>query len=81
MDLTQIVIGLVVLALGIPIGDLLAKYTKEELKAGRKWFNLIVIVCLAGSIIALLIWNDILLFSLLFIAIVTSRSLKIRKGK
>ena len=65
--------------LGIPIGNFLAKITKEELKEGRKWFKLIVFISLIGGFVGLIIGNDILLFSFFFIAIVTSRSLK--RGK
>ena len=74
-ELIKLVIGIVFLALGIPIGNLLAKITKEELKSGRKWFKLIVVVSLIFGVVGLIIGNDILLFSLFFIAIVTSRSL------
>ena len=74
-------LGVVVLALGIPIGDWIAKVTKEELKAGQIWFKLIIIICLVGAIIFLLFGNDALLFALLFIAIVTSRSLVAKKKR
>jgi hypothetical protein len=75
-QLYQIIIGVVLLALGIPIGNLLAKVTKEELKSGRKYFKIFIIFSLIGAIAFLILGNDILLFALLFIAIVTSRSLK-----
>jgi hypothetical protein len=75
-EVINLIIGMVVLALGIPLGNFLAKYTKEELKPGLRWFRWIVILSLIGVIIGLIIGNDVLLFSLAFIAIVTSRSLK-----
>jgi hypothetical protein len=75
-QMLKILIGLVILVLGIPIGSYLAKITKEELKKGQKWFKLIIIICLIGAIISLILSNDILLFIFLFIAIVTSGSLK-----
>jgi hypothetical protein len=75
-QLYQIIIGVVLLALGIPIGNLLAKVTKEELKSGRKYFKILIILSLIGAIAFLILGNDVLLFALLFIAIVTSRSLK-----
>jgi len=65
-----------VLILGIPIGDFLAKITKEELKSGKKWFKLLIFVSLISSIISFFIGNDPLFFSFLFIAVVTSRSLR-----
>jgi uncharacterized membrane protein YfcA len=78
-EMLKIFIGIAVLLLGIPIGSYLAKKTKEELKQGRKWFKRIVEVSLIGSVISLIIKNDFLFFSLLFIAVVTSRSLKQRR--
>ncbi|MFA4953097.1 MAG: hypothetical protein WC584_02655 [Candidatus Pacearchaeota archaeon] len=74
-ELINLVIGIMLLALGIPIGNFLAKITKEELKSGKKWFGLIVLISLIIGVVGLIIENDILLFSLFFIAIVTSRSL------
>ncbi len=76
LEVLKILIGIIVLALGIPLGSHLAKRTKEELKSGRKWFKLIIIISLIGGIIGLIIKNDVLLFGFFFIAIVTSRSLK-----
>lgn len=69
-------IGVIVLLLGIPIGNLLAKYTKEELKQGKRWFRRIIMLSLLGALVSLGFRNDILLFTFLFIAIVTSRSVK-----
>ncbi|MCK9568257.1 hypothetical protein M0R72_04880 [Candidatus Pacearchaeota archaeon] len=65
-----------VLVLGIPIGNFLARMTKEELKSGKKWFKLLIFVSLISSIISFFIGNDPLFFSFLFIAVVTSRSLR-----
>lgn len=69
-------IGIGVLILGIPLGNLLARATKEELKNRRVLFKTLIILSLVGAIIFLILGNDALLFGLLFIAIVTSRSLK-----
>ena len=80
-EVYKILIGIAVLILGIPIGNLLAKFTKEELKAGQSWFIIIVILGLIGGVIGLIIGNDVLMFTMFFIAIVTSRSLKVKKGK
>jgi hypothetical protein len=71
-----IIIGIAILALGIPVGNLLAKATKDETKKGKKWFKLIILLSLIGAIIFLILGNDALLFGLLFISIVTSRSIK-----
>ena len=76
MQIINILIGVLVLVLGFPIGSYLAKKTKEELKSGQKWFKLIIIVGLIGGAIGLVVGNDVMLFSFFFIAIVTSRGLK-----
>ncbi len=73
---SNILIGILILILGIPLGNYLAKLTSEELKQGKKWFKLIVLASFIGSIISLILKNDALLFTFLFIIIVTSRSLK-----
>ena len=78
-EILNILIGAIVLILGIPIGNLLAKYTKEELKDGRKWFILLIFIGVIGGIIGLIIGNDVLMFSFLFIAVVSSRSLRRKK--
>jgi len=75
-EIIKLIIGVVVLALGFPIGSYLAKVTKEELKSGQKWFKLIIWISLIGGFIGLTIGNDVLLFAFFFIAIVTSRCLK-----
>ena len=75
-EILKIAIGIAVLLLGIPIGSYLAEKTKEELKHGQKWFKLIIIVSLVCSVVFLISKNDVLFFSFLFIALVTSRSLK-----
>jgi len=80
-ELVRIIIGIIILFLGIPIGDYLARITKEELGSGRKWFKLIIISCFIGVLLGLIFGNDVLLFTLLFIAVVTSRSLGLRQKK
>jgi len=74
-EVVKIVIGIFVLLLGFPIGNLLAKQTKEELKPGQFWFKLIILASFLGVILSLIFRNDVLLFTFSFIAIVTSRSL------
>lgn len=74
-EIVKLAIGTLVLFLGIPIGEILASRTKEELGKGRKWFKIIVITGLIGGFSGLIAGNDIVLFSFFFIAIVTSRSL------
>ena len=80
-EILKILIGIGVLILGIPIGNILAKNTHEELKDGRKWFLLLIGICFIGSILNLIFSNDALFFTFLFIAIVTSRSFVKKKKK
>jgi len=75
-EIFTLLIGVIVLVLGFPLGDFLASRTKEELKSGQKWFKMIVWISLICGFIGLLIRNDTIMFSFFFIAIVTSRSLK-----
>jgi hypothetical protein len=76
LEIIKIIIGLFILILGIFIGDFLARITKEELRYGQLWFKLIIIISIICGVVSLLLGNDVLLFSFLFTAIVTSRSLK-----
>ncbi len=79
-EFIKLFIGIFVLVLGIPIGNFLAKLTKEELRKWQSYYKIIIYICAIGAIISLIFWKDYLLFTFLFIAIVTSRSLKIRKN-
>ena len=75
-EMVKLIIGILFLLIGIPLGILLAKKTQDESKSGQKWFRIIIILSLIGGVIGLIIGNDVLFFSFLFIAIVTSWSLK-----
>ena len=75
-EIVNLLIGVVVLALGFPLGIYLARVTSDESKEGQKWFKLITIIGLVGVLVGLISGNDVLLFSFAFIAIVTSKSLK-----
>lgn len=72
----KFILGVIILGLGIPIGNFLAKITEEELKSGQVWFRLIILISLACAILSLIFKNDYLLFGFLFMAVITSRSLK-----
>ena len=76
LEIFKLLIGIGLLILGFFIGNFLAQKTKEELKAGQKWFKIITILSLIGAIAGLILMNDYLFFSFSFIAIVTSRSIK-----
>lgn len=75
-EIFKLLIGIFVLILGFPLGTFLAKQTKEELRDGRKYFVILIILGLIGGVIGLIIGNDVLLFSMFFIAIVTLKSLE-----
>lgn len=45
---------IIIALLGFPIGMLIAKLTKEELQAGRKWFKLLVILSAIAVIVSIL---------------------------
>ena len=81
LEIWKLLISTGLLILGFPIGELLARATKEELNQGRKYFVFLVWIGLIGGMVGLILGNDILLFSMFFIAIVTSRSLVKRKVK
>ena len=75
-EIIKLVIGILFLIAGFFFGNLLARFTKEELKSGQRWFKLITILGLLGGVLSLVFRNDVLMFSLFFIAIVASRSIK-----
>lgn len=75
-ELLVLIIGVLILVMGYFIGELLARFTKEELTAGRKWIRLVVFIGLIGGTAGLIVGNDFLLFGFFFIAIVSVRSLK-----
>lgn len=81
LEIFKLLIGICILALGIPIGDFLAKQTKEELDYGKTYFIVLIWISLIGGLIGLIIGYDVLLFTMFFIAIVTSRSLVGRRKR
>lgn len=81
LELFKLLIGITFLAIGIPIGDFLARQTKEELPYGRVYFILLISIGLFGGFIGLIIGSDVLLFTMFFIAIVTSRSMEKKKSR
>jgi len=49
----QILLLVLISLLGIPIGYLIAKLTKEELKDGRKWFDIIAFASAVMMVVSL----------------------------
>jgi hypothetical protein len=77
-EIYKLFVGSLIVIAGFPIGKVLAKKTKDELKDGQKWFKLIVILSLVAGIIGLVIRRDVLFFTTFFFASVASGSLKKR---
>ena len=50
---------LLISILGIPAGLLISKYTKEELKGGKKWFKILMILMMIIVLISLVFVSDI----------------------
>jgi uncharacterized membrane protein YoaK (UPF0700 family) len=80
-EIITLIIGILVLVMGYFIGELLARYTKEEIKTGRKYIKIVVLLGLIGGVVGLIFGNDFLLFGFFFMAIVAERSLKVEKKK
>lgn len=78
-DIYKILIGILIIILGFPLGIFLARITKDELKEGQIWFKLIILASSIGAIITLIFRDDVLFFSFLFFIAVTSMSLKKRR--
>ncbi|VVB79451.1 Uncharacterised protein [uncultured archaeon] len=75
----QLLVAIIVVLLGFPIGIILSKLTKEELKGGEKWFKLLVFLAAITAIFGLFTQNDPLFFSSLFLIAVTSQSIGKKK--
>jgi len=74
-ELVKLLIGVFFLILGIPFGNWLRSVTKDEQKDGQKWFKILTAISIVMGFYGLVIGNDWLLFTMFFIAIITSRSL------
>lgn len=72
----KILVGAAILILGFPIGFYLKKLTMDENKEGQKWFKFVILTSLAGALASLILRNDYLLFTFLFMAVVTGMSLR-----
>ena len=58
MNLEILLLLLISLA-GIPAGLLISKYTKEELKSGKKWFKILMILMAAVILISFILISNI----------------------
>ena len=75
-EIILLLLGIGVLILGIPLGIILARLTREELNSGKRWIKLLINLSLIGGLISLVFKNDILMFTFFFIAIISSQSLR-----
>ncbi|MDO8563935.1 MAG: hypothetical protein Q7R87_02915 [Nanoarchaeota archaeon] len=64
------IIGLIVLALAIPVGMLVAYMARDELIDGRKWFNVLFIVGVLAGVWFFLTGKNAEGYSSLFVAII-----------
>jgi hypothetical protein len=69
MNALQIILVILITLAGYPIGLLLANYTKEELKSGRKWFKLLMLFSIVMVIISFIFFSRNNLFFLLAVFI------------
>lgn len=86
MNLLKYMLLLIVLLCAIPVGFLLAKLTKEELKQGRKAFKAIITISSIILIISIFLPlssdnKQFILASTLFIALLAFISMKKEKEK
>ncbi|MBI2631580.1 hypothetical protein HYW75_01095 [Candidatus Pacearchaeota archaeon] len=65
------ILEIIILLLAIPIGLLLAWISKDELKDGRIWFKILIMLSLFGGIFFFLLRFSVIGLTLLFIFIVT----------
>ena len=76
MNILTIIISIAIALLGYPIGLLIAKYTEEELRAGRKWFQLLIVACFITIIIlSFLVKGENLFFLILGLVFIILLSL------
>jgi RsiW-degrading membrane proteinase PrsW (M82 family) len=81
IGVVQYSLGILILILAFPIGVLLARFTKEELKSGQKYFKVLIGVCVFGLIVSLIIQKIELVFMSLFTGIVAGMSVWMEKGE
>jgi hypothetical protein len=75
------ILNVVILLLAIPVGFLIAYLCRDELVQGRKWFQGVIALCFIGAIYFFIVENQIIVFSLAFLAIVAFISLLKSKDK
>lgn len=77
-------IVILILITSVPVGHFLAWLTKEELKDGRRWFNLIIIISLIHAVITGILninYKLSIILALIYIIIVSFISWKLSFNK
>jgi hypothetical protein len=72
----EYIIGILALLFAFPFGMLLAKFTKDELYSGKRYFQTIIILCFIGLAMSLTFRVVEMAFTFVFIGILTSMCLR-----
>ena len=71
----------ILIFVSIPVGYLIAWLARDELIIGRKWFKILMLISVIGIIAAYIFKEKVILFSFLFILIVSFISFRKSKDK
>jgi len=80
MNPLQIILLIIVSLLGIPVGFLLKKFTKEEMKSGRKWFKLISLAAVLSFIFGVVMGDAVIVVSSIFLFFIAAVPLWKKSG-
>jgi len=62
-ELLKLIIGILILIIGFPIGFYLKKLTLDENKEGQKWFKIVILASCIGALAGLFLGIDYVLFN------------------
>mgnify|MGYP001584158899 FL=1 len=79
--LTEMILEIIILLLGIPVGYLIALMARDELKAGRKWFGVLVIASILGAVWFYLIGESVIVWSFGFVGVISAVGLGMERNK
>lgn len=54
MNALQIIVAIIIALLGYPIGLLISRFAEDELEQGKKWFKLIIAICIMAIIVSII---------------------------
>ena len=52
MSIIQTIFAIIIAIAGFPAGLLIARFTREELKAGKRWFKTLIAVCVLAIVLS-----------------------------